>query len=299
MDKLAKFYCLIIDYFASLNHLYNILWSVGFFITGSILVPWGWQLLRTNRPVNKVMTNKFMRRLLPNGLLKPLAKWTCFILFSLIIGPLVLAGGGLLSTYTWNKMSLESQLELQKTALMTAVVLEWSLNHNLLNKSPIEGHVYYGERVYINLFPKLITGSSDALLASGLFDFSRPEDSKVFFTILNYNRAIHGANKLFLIFNEELVKKSGEGRIKEAEKHQKATKISPWGKNLFTQNQELHKLLITKYFDIYSEQLIKKPQKIQQKKEIPQNASTVEPTNVNQPQEQTEGTDSQEGEQQE
>lgn len=221
------------------------------FAGGSFLISLGWYIMK-----KKQWVNERMKELFPESKSKVRKMWRRTIICS-IFGASMIAGGGLLSTHTWNAISLESQRQSQKTALITAVVLEWSVNHTLLKNSPIEGHVYYGEKVDINLFPNLITCSSDALLASGLFDFSRSEDSNIFITILNYNRAIKGANRLFLIFNEELLKKSGEGRIKQAEKHQEATKISPWGKNLTTQDQELHKLLITKYFDIFSEQLLK------------------------------------------
>ena len=258
---------------------YNLIFGAAFFVLGSIFMPLGWHILQADRSVNKAM-----RQLFYEGKYKTYQKWLCFILFSLILGPLMIAGGGMFSTRGWNGLALKSQLESQKTNLIKAVFYEWAVNNVLLNRSPLVGTVFEKKNdqiLGIYNFSVFNTIACESFLASGLLTISKSDDGILFETILNYQQFIQETNELFKNFNNEI---NGEDiinkKIDKIEKYQKDIWKSQPFLQLYKYHQELGGLLKKRYPTIYKELLSLRSKDGQHKQEILNNGSTVEPANV-------------------
>lgn len=107
-----------------------------------------------------------------------------------LIGAIVLAVGGVMTTLGWNILSERSQIR----NLISAVARQWEINNKLLTADPLfngsDEEVLKSHRLY----PRFYTNATDAVLASGLFNPKDKADREFLRMIADYQSTINDVN---------------------------------------------------------------------------------------------------------
>jgi len=171
----------------------------------------------------------------------------CAVAFLLIVGPRMIAEGGIRTTKGWNLLNIHEQ----KSNLIRALTQEWVMNSRKLLSPPMKGETHYvkedggtGRRPFFIL----TTYALQAVLSSGLWDYSNQIDSEFLDALVNYEMKVTFANREFREWDDFLSKiKDPNESIMQTKKVIRLICEKDWFKSLGDWQNQVAKLIWSQY----------------------------------------------------
>lgn len=215
-----------------------------FFAIGGLIATYGWNIWS-----HRSEKEKYLRE----------GAW------DIMRGTIIIALAGLLTTHGWNVIKLGEQ----RSNLIQAITQEWILNITRLGSSPMEGEIYYvkedGEYVW-RPFPTLRTNAMNAILSSGFWNYGNQMDRKFLDVVEDYEKRAITANRKFRSYDDFFSKiQDPNERIMQTKKVRGLTYEKDWFKSLKNTQNQVGKLVWSKYRWAITKQLPEASELFQQR----------------------------------